>query len=64
MEFSKDGVRLASEIAVMFRLDNMQKGAAMAEKLSFNGRRRVRKFFGKIPEEKTASITGPITCVM
>jgi DNA-directed RNA polymerase subunit beta len=28
----------------------MQKGAAMAEKLSFNGRRRVRKFFGKIPE--------------
>jgi DNA-directed RNA polymerase subunit beta len=28
----------------------MQKGSMMAEKLSFNGRRRLRKFFGKIPE--------------
>jgi len=26
------------------------KGATMAQTLSFNGRRRVRKFFGKIPE--------------
>src|SRR6478752_10395077 len=26
------------------------EGATMAQTLSFNGRRRVRKFFGKIPE--------------